>query len=72
MVFGDTLEVPQLGTFTYEDTVDLEVTGTADAPTLLVTDSDVKIHGSIPFPVDLLNTFEKDVALPVVPGAERC
>jgi len=72
LVYGDTVELTDLGTFTWEDTVDLQIGGTADAPTMLGTNVTVEVSGDIPIPVDTFKNFPENVEFPIEPGAKQC
>lgn len=57
----------------FTDTVDLEIGGTASAPTMTSTGVHVEASGALEgVPIDLAQFFPEDTAFPIVPGAERC
>ena len=72
LVFGDTVKIPQVGSIGWEDTVDLEIGGTVDAPTIIGTNATVQLTGDIPIPVDTFRTFPENTELPIVAGSDRC
>jgi hypothetical protein len=72
LVFGGDLNI-QGGSVSFTDTVELEITGTADAPALIATSVEVDLSGSIEgIPVSFFETFQQNEELPIVPGSDRC
>lgn len=73
LVFGDEFNLAGAGTVGWEDTVDLEIAGTPEAPTIRSTRTTVDLTGSIEgFPVDLFKTFPENQEFPIVAGSDRC
>lgn len=73
LVFGDEFSFAGSGTISWQDTVELELTGTADAPALVATNVDVSFSGSVEgFPVSFFETFPENQEFPIVPGSDRC
>ena len=73
LVFGDEIDLGGGVTMGWQDTVDLEITGTADVPTMRATNVAVEVTGSIEgFPVDTFKTFPENQDFPIVEGSDRC
>ena len=72
LVFGGSFEVAQAGSVTWEDTIDLEIRGTAEAPMMLATKSSVEVSGSIPIPVEVFESFPENQEFPILPGSDGC
>ncbi len=65
---------PGCGRRRFTDTVELRITGTADAPALQATGVDVEVDRSAPraFRSTSRQFFPEKVALPIVAGAPQC
>jgi hypothetical protein len=74
MVFGGELSPEGFaGTLTFQDTVELSIRGTPDAPALVATSVEVSVSGNLEgVPVSVFETFQENDQLPIVPGSDRC
>ncbi|MGH2672011.1 MAG: hypothetical protein ACRDHC_03435 [Actinomycetota bacterium] len=69
LVFGGQLDVPDLGSISFTDTVELRLVGT-DA--LEATSVRVEVDTNIPGFGNFFETFREGEQLPIVPGSDRC
>jgi hypothetical protein len=73
LVFGGDFSFPGGGTISFQDTVELAVAGTADAPALIATSVTVDVDGAVEgIPLSFFETFSENQEFPVVPGSDRC
>jgi hypothetical protein len=74
MVFGGEINFEGIGgSVGWEDTVDLAIVGTPDAPAPTATNVKVQLSGNIEgVPVSAFETFQENQELPIVPGSDRC
>ncbi|MCI0633374.1 MAG: hypothetical protein L0206_05565 [Actinobacteria bacterium] len=73
LVIEGTVVIPGAGEATFTDTIDLEIGGTASAPTMTSAGVHVDTSGAIEgLPIDFAQFFPEDTSFPIVPGAERC
>jgi hypothetical protein len=74
MVFGGELSPEGFGgTLAFQDTIELAITGTPDAPALVATSVEVSVSGNLEgVPVSVFETFQENDQLPIVPGSDRC
>ena len=73
LVITGEITIPGAGGAGFTDTVELRITGTADAPAMESTGVKVDASGAIEgFPFDVAEFFPEKVAIPIVAGAEQC
>jgi len=73
LTFGDEFDLAGAGTIGWQDTVDLEMGGTDEAPTMFASNVKVELTGSIEgFPVDVFETFPENQEFPILEGSDRC
>ncbi len=72
LVFGGEFQLEGLGTLTWQDSLRVEVAGTADAPTLVGSNLKVDISGSIPIPLETFEIFPEQREIPIEAGSDRC
>ena len=67
------VSLPGAGGAGFTDTVQLRITGTADAPTMSASGVHVEATGALQgVPIDLAHFFPEKVAIPIVAGAPAC
>lgn len=65
--------LPGAGGAGFTDTVQLRITGTADAPTMSAAGVHVQATGALQgVPIDIGSFFPEKVAIPIVEGASKC
>ena len=65
--------LPGAGGAGFTDTVELRITGTADAPSMSASGVHVEATGALQgVPLDLAHFFPEKVAIPIVEGAPKC
>jgi len=65
--------LPGAGGAGFTDTVQLRITGTADAPTMEAAGVHVEATGALQgVPIDLAHFFPEKVAIPIVGGSPKC
>lgn len=69
LVFGGQFDVPDLGSVSFTDTVELELVG---RDTLKATSVSVEVDTNIPGFGNIFETFREGDRLPIVPGSDRC
>jgi hypothetical protein len=73
LVITGEITIPGVGGAGFTDTVELSITGTADAPAMRSTGVKVEASGALEgVPIDLAQFFPEKVALPIVTGAPQC
>ena len=73
LVITGEITIPGVGGAGFTDTVELSITGTADAPAMQSTGVKVEASGALEdVPIDLAQFFPEKVALPIVTGAPQC
>ncbi|HET8526193.1 MAG TPA: hypothetical protein VFM81_06090 [Actinomycetota bacterium] len=73
LVISGEVTLPGAGGAGFTDTVDLRITGTADAPTMEASGVKVEATGALQgVPIDLARFFPEKVAIPIVEGAPNC
>ena len=73
LVITGEITIPGVGGAGFTDTVELSITGTADAPAMQSTGVKVEASGALQgVPIDLAQFWPEKVALPIVTGASQC
>jgi hypothetical protein len=73
LVITGEITIPGVGGAGFTDTVELSITGTADAPAMQSTGVKVEASGALQgVPIDLAQFWPEKVALPIVAGAAKC
>ena len=73
LVIEGTVVIPGAGEAGFTDTVDLEIGGTASAPTMTSSGVRVEASGALEgIPIDLAQFFPENTSFPIVPGAGQC
>jgi len=73
LVITGEITIPGVGGAGFTDTVELSITGTADAPAMQSTGVKVEASGALQgVPIDFAQFFPEKVALPIVTGASQC
>ena len=73
LVISGEITIPGVGGAGFTDTVELSITGTADAPAMQSTGVKVEASGALQgVPIDLAQFWPEKVALPIVTGASQC
>ena len=73
LVITGEITIPGVGGAGFTDTVELSITGTADAPAMQSTGVKVEASGALQgVPIDLAQFWPEEVALPIVTGASQC
>jgi len=73
LVITGEITIPGVGGAGFTDTVELSITGTADAPAMQSTGVKVEASGALQgVPIDLAQLWPEKVALPIVTGASQC
>lgn len=73
LVIEGTVAIQGSGSAGFTDTVELRITGTAEAPAMESTGVKVKASGILEgVPIDFAQFFPEKVALPIVAGAAQC
>ena len=73
LVITGEITIPGVGGAGFTDTVELSITGTADAPAMQSTGVKVEASGALQgVPIDLAQFWPEKLALPIVTGASQC
>ena len=73
LVITGEIAIPGVGGAGFTDTVELSITGTADAPAMQSTGVQVEASGALQgVPIDLAPFWPEKLALPIVTGASQC
>jgi hypothetical protein len=73
LVIEGSVAIPGAGEAGFTDTIELEIQGTADSPTMVSTGVKVEATGAIEgVPIDFAQFFPENESFAIVPGAPQC
>jgi hypothetical protein len=73
LVIHGEITIPGAGAAGFTDTIELEIRGTPDAPTMVSTGVEVEFSGVVEgIPIEFGDFFPEDVEVPIVAGAPAC
>lgn len=73
LVIEGTVTIPGAGEATFTDTIDLEIRGTADAPTMASSGVKVNVSGVLEgIPINFGDFFPENAEFPIEAGAAQC